>query len=302
MSATERRAELEQAVKDAKAAEHRLRDQQRQAQGKAAELTASRHTAGRRVRRPRRPEAEDTARRLKDQVDAATSDLWGERIKVAEQDTKAARVAYDRFTQQHLVDLVKEREAGDVQAVVDLDDALAGVERAVRTLHARAAAHGDLMRGVQGLDVRREPRRYDNLNGLLKVAKATAATSGVPPRWRSTPSPARPQPDARRRPMDLARRTRAPGPPRTRTGRTAARQERRNAQLRRANFDFSPEPQTPADMSQTEWIMHRSPAASRVAGAPTAPRLRGLVACWRSRPNASACRLRRARRWRWLAG
>ena len=65
-------------------------------------------------------------------------------------DTKAARVAYDRFTTEHLVDLVREREAGDVQAVVDLDDALAGVERAVRTLHARAAAHGDLMRGVNG--------------------------------------------------------------------------------------------------------------------------------------------------------
>ena len=141
MSATERRAELEQAVRDAKAAEHRLRDQQREAQAKATELTRELAT------RPAgefddhgAPKPKTKARRLKDQVDAATSDLWSERIKVAEQDTKAARVAYARFTSDNLVDLVKEREAGDVQAVVDLDDALAGVERAVRTLHARAGS------------------------------------------------------------------------------------------------------------------------------------------------------------------
>ena len=105
--------------------------------------------------------------------------------------------------------------------------------------------------------MRRELPSYDNLNGLLKIVKATRGNVRVP-----TPMSINPQPGETPNRILLDGEWTSPGELERRARREQERaeqqerEERRAERLRRVELDFSPEPQKPPGMSETEWVMH----------------------------------------------
>jgi hypothetical protein len=146
-------SELEQA---ARAEQHELERQREQAQRRTRELRAQ--LAARPVDEfdaggVSKPKSE--ARRLQNEIDSFDDALFAERIKSAEQRTRAAWRTADRFINSHLVEIAHERQADDVQCVADFAAWLDEGERIIRTIFDRAGSWGPLLKAVPGLDIQR---------------------------------------------------------------------------------------------------------------------------------------------------
>ena len=116
------------------------------------------------------------AARLAAELDTTTGVVFADRIKAAELHTRSARIARDRFTADHIVELVAEAEPEAHQAVTEFNDLIEQLDRSIVGLGRFAASWAPILETVSGLDMRTE------LPTLRRPERSTACAAQLPER------------------------------------------------------------------------------------------------------------------------